>query len=123
MNSMSHIVQIQTEIRDPVAVTAACARLGLPKPVHRTVRLFSAEATGLAVELPGWQYPVVCQTETGRVQYDNFGGRWGEQSQLDRLTQIYSVEKCRIEARKKGYSVNERTLQDGSILVQIQVGS
>ena len=120
---MSHIVQIQTEIRDPVAVTAACARLGLPKPVHRTVRLFSAEATGLAVELPGWQYPVVCQTETGRVQYDNFGGRWGEQSQLDRLTQIYSVEKCRIEARKKGYSVNERTLQDGSILVQIQVGS
>jgi hypothetical protein len=119
---MSHIVQIQTEIRDPVAVTAACARLGLARPVHRTVRFFNAEATGLAVELPGWQYPVVCQTETGRLQYDNFGGRWGEQSQLDRLTQIYSVEKCRIEAQKKGYSVSERTLHDGSILVQIQTG-
>ena len=118
---MSHIVQIQTEIRDPVALAAACARLGLPKPMRRTVRLFSAEATGLAVELPGWQYPVVCQTETGRVQYDNFGGRWGDQTQLDRLTQIYSVEKCRIEAHKKGYSVSERTLHDGSILVQLRV--
>jgi hypothetical protein len=122
MNSMSHIVSIQTEIRDPVAVTAACARLRLPKPIHRTVRLFNAEATGLAVELPGWRYPVVCQTETGCLQYDNYGGHWGDQSQLDRLTQIYSVEKCRIEARKKGYGVTERTLQDGSILVQIQAG-
>jgi hypothetical protein len=60
---MSHIVQIQTEIRDPAALAAACRRLELPQPVQRTVRLFSAEAPGLAVELPGWRYPVVCHLE------------------------------------------------------------
>ena len=120
---MSHIVRIQTEIRDPVAVSAACSRLSLAAPTRRTVRLFSAEATGLAVELPGWRFPIVCQLETGRLQYDNFGGRWGEQSQLGRFAQMYAVEKTRLEARKRGHSVIERRLQDGSILVQVQVAS
>lgn len=117
---MSHIVQIQTEVRDPVAVTTACARLGLPVPIQRTVQLYDAEATGLAVQLPRWRYPVVCQTETGQLRYDNFGGRWGDQSQLDRLLQIYAVEKAKLEARKQGYGVSERTLDNGSILVQVQ---
>lgn len=120
---MSHIVHIQTEVRDPVSVLAACDRLKLPTPVHRTVRLFSAEATGLAVELPGWRYPVVCQTETGQVQYDNYGGRWGEQRQLDHLLQIYAVEKAKSEARRRGYNATEQQLEDGSIKVQIQVPS
>lgn len=60
-----HVVSIQTEVRDPVAICAGCRRLGLSKPIHgtakllsstasrRTVPLFSDQATGLAVELPG----------------------------------------------------------------------
>ena len=118
---MSHIVQIQTEVRDAVALAAACARLELPPPVHRTVRLFGAEATGMAVELPGWRYPIVCQTETGRVQYDNYQGHWGEQRQLDRLIQMYAVEKTRIMARCEGHAITEHLLDDGSILLRMQV--
>ena len=118
---MSHIVQIQTEIRDPVALASACARLELPVPVQRTVRLFNADATGFAVELPGWRYPVVCQMETGQLQYDNYGGHWGEQKHLDRLTQFYAVEKTRIEARRRGYTVTERPLADGSIMLRVEV--
>ena len=56
---MSHIVQIQTQVRDPVAVHAACGRLGLAAPVEKAVTLFSSDATGLAVELSGWRYPVL----------------------------------------------------------------
>lgn len=117
---MSHIVQIQTEIRDPMVVAIACDRLGLKAPVLCTVKLFTSEATGLAVELPGWRYPVVCQTKTGELQYDNYGGRWGEQRELDRLVQIYAVEKTKIEARRRGYGVTEQLLKDGSIRIQIQ---
>lgn len=118
---MSHIVQIQTEIRDPIALAAACARLGLQPPVHRAVRMFNAEVTGLAVELPGWRFPVVCQPESGRLQYDNYEGRWGEQRHLDKLVQFYAVEKTRIEARRHGHMVTERLLDDGSIMLQFQV--
>ena len=117
---MSHIVQIQTKLYDPAAITATCRRLGLAEPVHGTARLYGGEATGLLVQLPGWQYPAVIDPTAGVGRYDNFGGHWGDQQHLDRLIQIYSVEKSKIEAKKKGYSYSERALQDGSILVQIR---
>ena len=118
---MSHIVQIQTEVRDPVAIQAACRRLKLPDPQQRTVTLFSSEVTGLAVELPQWKYPVVCDIASGELKYDNFKGRWGDDTQLHRFLQAYAVEKARIEARKQGHSVQEQALADGSIRLQIAV--
>ena len=119
---MSHIVTIQTEVRDANAVQAACRRLGLEQPEHRAVRLFSGEATGLAVQLPDWRYPVVCQTESGQLQYDNFSGNWGEQRHLDAFLQAYAVERCRLEVRRKGHSLTETQLPDGSIKLTVQVG-
>jgi hypothetical protein len=120
---MSHIVSIQTKVRDPAAVAAACQRLGLAAPVQGTARPYGGEATGLLVQLPGWQYPVVIDTASGEVRYDNFGGRWGEQAQLDRFLQMYAVEKAKLEARKKGYQVTEQALQDGGIRLQIVEGA
>jgi hypothetical protein len=118
---MSHIVQIQTQIRDAAAVVAACTRLGLPPPAIGRVRLFNEEAAGLAVQLPGWKYPVVCELDSGGVKFDNFQGHWGDQLELDRFLQAYAVEKARIEARKKGYLVTEQPLADGAIKLTVQV--
>ena len=118
---MSHIVTIKTEVRDAAAVRAACRRLGLTEPVQDTVKLFSGEVTGLAVELPGWQYPVVADLATGQLKYDNFEGRWGDRKHLDAFLQAYAVEKCRIETRKTGHSLTEQSLADGSIKLTIQV--
>jgi hypothetical protein len=119
---LSHIVEIKTEIRDEQAVRAACTRLQLAAPEQKTVRLFSATATGLCVELPGWSYPVVANLQTGQVQYDNYNGFWGEQKHLNSFLQAYAVEKAKIEARRKGHSVTEARLQDGSIRVTVRVG-
>ena len=118
---MSHVVKIETKIRDAAAVAAACRRLGLAEPAVETVRLFSAQATGLAVRLPNWRYPVVCDLASGQLQYDNYGGRWGDQKQIDAFIQLYTVEKARLEARKRGHSVTEQQLADGSIKLTIQV--
>jgi hypothetical protein len=119
---MSHIVTIRTEVRDPLAVASACRRLGLPEPVSGTAQLFAGPAIGLLVRLPGWTYPAVVQTDSGRVQYDNYGGTWGAQEHLDRFLQLYAVEKAKLEARKKGYAVTEQPLADGSIRLSIQLG-
>lgn len=116
---MSHIVSIETKCHDPLAVAAACQRLNLPPPVQGTVELFSGNATGLIVKLPGWQYPVVIDPLSGTIKYDNYGGQWGDDAELSRLMQMYSVEKCRLEARKKGFQVTEQSLQDGSIRLQV----
>ena len=119
---MSHVVQIQTEVRDPVAIRAACGRLLWPEPVYGEARLFSRSVVGWAVGLLGWRYPVVCDVATAKIAFDNFNGRWGEQRHLDRFLQGYAVEKARIEARLKGHTVTEQSLADGSIRLTIQVG-
>lgn len=116
---MSHIVQIKTEVRDRAAIDAACGRLQLAAPVEGTVKLFSTTVTGLAVQLPAWRYPVVCQVATGEVAFDNYNGRWGEQRELDRFLQAYAVERTKLEARKKGYSVLEQPLEDGSVKLTV----
>lgn len=120
--ALSHIVSIQTEVRDPVAIRSACDRLKLPEPVFGQVKLFSSSATGWTVRLPEWRYPVVADVNTGKLAYDNYNGRWGEQKQLDRFLQGYAIEKAKIEARKIGHSVIEQSLEDGSVKLTVSVG-
>jgi hypothetical protein len=119
---MSHVVMIQTQLKNPVAIAAACHRLGLAEPTHGTAQLFSGEATGLLLQLPGWTYPAVIDTQSGSLNYDNYQGRWGEIARLEAFLQAYAVEVTRLEARRKGYAVSEQTLQDGSIQLRIVEG-
>lgn len=119
---MSHIVTISTQVRDPVALSAACSRLSLPLPTVGRAKLFSTEATGHCIQLPKWRYPVVCHLETGQLSYDNFQGRWGDQRHLNRLVQAYAVEKTLLEARRAGHSVVEQALEDGSVKLTVQTG-
>lgn len=119
---MSHIVSIQTEVRDPVAIRMACDRLQLPEPVFGEVKLFSSMATGWQVRLPEWRYPVVCDVTTAKIAYDNFEDRWGDSRQLNRFLQAYAVEKCRLESRRRGHTSLEQVLEDGSIKLTISVG-
>ncbi|WP_010583147.1 hypothetical protein [Schlesneria paludicola] len=118
---MSHLITIQTQVRDSVAIASACSRLRLPPPAHRTVKLFASAETGWAVELPEWRYPIVCQTDSGELKYDNFGSRWGDQSHLDRFVQAYAVEMVKLQARRQGQTAIEQPMADGSIRVQIAV--
>ena len=104
---MSHIVEIQTQIKDAAATWSACQRLNLPAPVQGKHELFSGEVEGLAVQLPDWRFPVVADLASGQIKFDNYKGEWGDQKHLDSFLQAYAVEKCRIEARRKGHSVTE----------------
>jgi hypothetical protein len=120
---MSHIVTIQTQVRDLAAISSACLRLQLPAPELATVVLFDSTVTGWKVHLPEWTYPIVCDVEQGQLCFDNYGGRWGKQQHLDQFLQAYAVEKAKLEARKQGYLAIEQPLVDGSIKVTIQVGA
>lgn len=71
---MSHLVTIRTLVKDPAALAAACVRLGLSQPTQGTARLFSSEASGQIVQLPGWRYPIVIDTASGSIALDNYQG-------------------------------------------------
>jgi len=119
---MSHVVTITTKVKDIQAIRAACLRLNLAEPVHGVTKLFTTDVTGWVVQLPNWHFPIVINTETGDIQFDNYNGRWGKQEYLDRFMQAYAVEMTRQQARRKHYSVTEQTLKDGSIRLQILEG-
>lgn len=118
---MSHIVRIQTQLRDRTAIEAACSRLSVPAPSHGKATLFSGEVEGLLVRLPDWMYPLVIDTDSGHVQYDNFEGTWGDPRKLDAFKQAYAIEAAKLEARRKGHQVSEQALSDGSVKLTIQV--
>ena len=124
---MSHIVEIKTEVRDEAAVQSACSRLHLPRATRGTFELYSSTETGLGIELPHWKYPVVATSDdsgqlTGQLRFDNYNGRWGSQEFLDQFLQLYAIEKAKIEARKRGHSVVEQRLDNGSIKLTVNVG-
>ena len=118
---MSHIVSIKTEVRDVAAIRAACRRLNIDQPEEGTFKLFSGEAAGVAVRLPDWTYPVVCDVATGKLNFDNYAGRWGDQKELDAFLQGYAVEKARLESHKRGHTLTEQKLANGSIKLTIQI--
>ena len=119
---MSHIVEIQTEVRDAAAVRAGCNRLGLPRPSEGRFKLFSRSVSGLGVQLPYWRYRIVCELSSGKLQYDNYEGRWGDPRRLAEFLQSYAVERAKAEARRAGHDVTEKELSDGSIKLTVRVG-
>ncbi len=118
---MSHIVQIKSEVKDEAAVRAACLRLKWEQPTFGTFSVFSVSRVGLGIRLPNWNYPVVCDLQTGAVDFDNYNGAWGKQETLDAFMQAYTIEKAKLEAAKNGYSVYEEALSDGSVKLSVTV--
>lgn len=104
---MSHTMNIKTELKDPRALEAACSRLGY-KMEHGSFQLFdrSTKETGIGIKLPEWRYPIVVKPDAS-IAFDNYEGQWGNISKLNELIAYYGLEKAKIEARKKGYSVYE----------------
>ena len=115
--TMSHTATVSAEFKDVPALRAACKRLGLPDPVLGEHRLFedSTRHKGYAVKLNGWTYPVIINTETKQVYYDNYNGRWGDIAKFNEFKQAYATEAAKAQARKMGYRVSEQRQANGAI--------
>jgi len=115
---MSHTVQVKNiKCTNEAALEIACDRLGLELSAKGRHRMFDgSHAEGRSLKLPNWHQPVVINTETGMCSYDNYGGTWGDQIELDKLMQRYSIEELRLQAQAQGLSVDqEQELEDGSV--------
>lgn len=87
-----------------------------------THKLYGGSVKGVGILLKNWNYPVIVNTETGEVSYDNFGGSWGDQDEIDGLVQGYCVERTKMEAMAKNFQMaQEETLDDGSIELTYRV--
>ena len=119
---MSPVVHIEPPVRDKAAVAAPCRRLKLATPTAGTFALHGGQASGLAVRLTDWRYPLVCHLDAGALSYDNCGGKWGDERALDQFLQAYAIEKARLEAYRSGYVVSEQPLAGGAIRLTLHAG-
>ena len=118
---MSHVVSIQTEVRDQVAVAAACQRLGLPAPTQGTAKLFSDQVSGLLVQLPGLALSGRHRHDSRPSQIRQLWRPLGRPAGAGSLLASVCGGRAKIEARKRGHRVTEQALADGSIKLTIQV--
>lgn len=120
---MSHTTRRKSAIKSLDGLKKACDRVPGAKYLgHGEARTYSGTHTGHRVQLPGWRYPVTVDTNTGEVTFDNYGGSWGSETELDKLKQAYGVEAAKAQAMEEGREFEEIKLDDGSIKCIIPLG-
>jgi hypothetical protein len=99
---MSHTVKIKVEFRDEKSLGAAVVALGGSILGMGEHRLYGGAVTGLGFSLPGWHYPLVLGA-MGDLSFDDYGGRWGKVSDLDRLRGEYAFCVAEGVAQAQGW--------------------
>lgn len=116
---MSHIVKSKLKLMDLDKVKTAAEHNGFQILGEGTHKMYNNQrATGLAITLPDWSYPVVIDKE-GTAHYDNYGGHWGKQIELDKLCQRYAIEVASEQALLDGYMVTENELENGDVELEM----
>jgi hypothetical protein len=127
---MSHIQTIEVEITDLQALKSACKRLNLEwKQDQKTFKWWGKEDSKCdhAISVPGATYEIGVLKNVGMkgftLQVDYYDGKVTEKiGQLGGLfKQAYALEKAKLEAIKKGYSVREHRINDKQIELRITV--
>jgi hypothetical protein len=123
---MSHISKIELQVNDLSILGSACAKLGLELiRSKKSFKWYGKEAfCDHAIRVPQAEYEIGVIDRNGLYElncdfYDrNLEKVIGKNGGL--LKQAYAVEKSMIEARRKGYSVLERKIENG-IRLQVRI--
>ena len=116
---MSHTATVDVEFKDLGSLKKAVEDMGgsievAEKGKKLTKKFYSSTEQGdIAIQLPGWKYPVVIND--GKASYDNYNGSWGKQSTFDKMKQKYSTAVATKKARRMGYTVKETAKADGTV--------
>lgn len=117
---MSHTTTIELEIKSLSALATACRETSTPFEEMTSVRLFDGTIIEdcFAFTPSGWKFPVAAKD--GQLKYDNYEGKWGEDSELNRVKQRYAVNVQKEAARSRGYRVREERLTDGRVKLVVE---
>ena len=124
---MSHISKIELEVKDLGTLRQACNRLGLNMlEGKKTFKWYGQEDSRCdhAIRVPGASYEigVIKNGNLYELQCDYWdnaiGKAIGQTGGL--LKQAYAMERTKIEARRKGYSIIEKKT-DAGIRLHVRV--
>ena len=117
---MSHISKIELEVKDLGVLSQACTRLGMNLVKNQKTYVWygrDSQQCDHAIRVPGAEYEIGVLKKDGRYElqcdfYDrNIEKAIGRKGGF--LKQAYAVEKTKVGARRKGYSVLEKRTETG----------
>jgi hypothetical protein len=129
---MSHFSQVTIEITDQGCLVAALERLGFKgkleiyqeaqslygyigdRRVQKAHVIIRRQHVGNAANDIGFERQADGKYRAFISDFDRSDNGYNT-AWLGKLKQAYGVEKAKVEARKKGYLVTEKTLDDGRI--------
>jgi len=119
---MSHFVSIQTQIKDLEALRLACAELGLRIEANAEARGIGTQQRADHVIRLNGPCDIAVQPQangTFGLSTDWWGGHVEKEvgANYGRLLQLYAVHKTAREARKRGLTIQRRSLANGTIQV------
>jgi hypothetical protein len=120
---MSHTTRRKSALKNADLIKAAVEQMPGAKFLgQQTVKQFGSAINGVAVQLPGFKYPIAINTQTGEISSDTFNGHWGKPELIDKLAQNYGIEVAKAEAEQLRGKFDMVTLDDGSVECTITLG-
>ncbi len=118
---MSHTVEIKCEMKNVASIKKACDVLKWPCVENSSSCLYDGKTImGTVVSIPKWRYPAIIQ-ESGAIAVDTYGSAWGDEKDLDKLKQRYSLEEAKSSLSTAGlYGYETLNEVDGSITLEVQ---
>lgn len=111
---MSHLVTIQTEIRNTRAAQLAAARAG------GTIHNLATGDQTFNIALPGAYGHLSADTRTGKMSLDSDNlHNPRTKAAVDRFLDYYAAELIKLTAAAEGQTVLETELPDGSIRLEV----
>lgn len=99
---MSHTVSIDVKFKNIEAAQKVAEELGCRILGNGNHRLYSSSHSGFAFQFPDWQYPAVID-EDGKIFYDNYNGRWGRTSDMEKFQEKYAFAVIEAECQTLGW--------------------
>lgn len=121
---MSHTTSCDLVVTNEAALLRTVAAENLHIEDTRRHEMFDGKIVqGIGVKLAGWDYPVIFDTKSGKVHYDNYNERWGKQDTLDKFMQRYSLETLTEQAQLNGLTNEYVTQANGDIVLYCDVNA
>jgi hypothetical protein len=120
---MSHTVTVETQVKDIRILEQVCQELGFGfRQINAddAIKFYdgTSHTEGHAIDIPGWRYPVVVDSQ-GKMAFDNYSGRWGNESQLHVLRQKYTESVTIKTLKSRGAKFKRTQRDDGSIVLTV----
>jgi hypothetical protein len=120
---MSHIATVKTKIKDLGILEEVLKQqnIDLLRKQHQ-VELYSNSVQAIAsFRLPKWKFPIAVKAD-GSIAFDNYKGKWGNQTQLNKVLQAYSRKVVMKQAKRMGMTTTTKTGKDGSLVMTLVGG-